>query len=30
MDEGSRAFKQSIVKTLDPNEYNIHVAEFLI
>ena len=30
MDEGSRSFKQSIVKTLDPNEYNIHVAEFLI
>ena len=30
MDEGARTFKRSIVKTLDPNEYNIHVAEFLI
>lgn len=30
MDEGSRTFKRSIVKTLDPNEYNLHVAEFLI
>jgi putative nucleotidyltransferase with HDIG domain len=30
MDEGTRTFKRSIVKTLDPNEYNIHVAEFLI
>jgi putative nucleotidyltransferase with HDIG domain len=29
-DETSRAFKRSIVKTLDPNEYNIHVAEFLV
>jgi len=30
MDETTRTFKRSIVKTLDPNEYNIHVAEFLI
>jgi hypothetical protein len=30
MDEGTRNFQRSIVKTLDPNEYNIHVAEFLI
>ena len=30
VDENSRAFRRSIVKTLDPNEYNIHVAEFLI
>ena len=30
MDENSRNFRRSIVKTLDPNEYNIHVAEFLI
>ena len=30
MDEETRNFKRSIVKTLDPNEYNIHVAEFLI
>jgi len=30
MDEGMRSFKRSIVRTLDPNEYNIHVAEFLI
>jgi putative nucleotidyltransferase with HDIG domain len=30
MDETSQNFKRSIVKTLDPNEYNIHVAEFLI
>jgi putative nucleotidyltransferase with HDIG domain len=29
-DGTSRSFKRSIVKTLDPNEYNIHVAEFLI
>jgi putative nucleotidyltransferase with HDIG domain len=29
-DEGSGDFKRSIVKTLDPNEYNISVAEFLI
>ncbi len=30
MDEGMKDFKRSIVKTLDPNEYNINVAEFLI
>jgi putative nucleotidyltransferase with HDIG domain len=29
-DEVSGDFKRSIVKTLDPNEYNINVAEFLI
>ncbi len=28
MDEVSGDFKKSIVKTLDPNEYNINVAEF--
>jgi putative nucleotidyltransferase with HDIG domain len=30
MDEGTKDFKWGIVKTLDPNEYNINVAEFLI
>jgi putative nucleotidyltransferase with HDIG domain len=30
MDEGTKDFKRNIVKTLDPNEYNINVAEFLI
>jgi putative nucleotidyltransferase with HDIG domain len=30
MDEGTNTFKRSIVKTLDPNEYNINVAEFII
>jgi len=30
MDEGTNSFKRSIVKTLDPNEYNINVAEFVI
>ncbi len=30
VDEGSRGFKRTIVKTLDPNEYNINVAEFLM
>lgn len=30
MDEGTGSFKRSIVKTLDPNEYNINVAEFII
>ena len=30
MDEGTKDFKRSILKTLDPNEYNINVAEFLI
>ena len=29
-DGTSGGFKRSIVKTLDPNEYNINVAEFLI
>jgi len=29
-DGASGGFKRSIVKTLDPNEYNINVAEFLI
>ncbi len=29
-DEASGGFMRSIVKTLDPNEYNINVAEFLI
>jgi putative nucleotidyltransferase with HDIG domain len=30
MDEATRNFKRSIVKTLNPNEYNINVAEFLM
>ena len=30
MDEGTNSFKRNIVKTLDPNEYNINVAEFII
>jgi putative nucleotidyltransferase with HDIG domain len=30
MDESTREFKWNIVKTLDPNEYNINVAEFLV
>jgi HD-GYP domain-containing protein (c-di-GMP phosphodiesterase class II) len=30
MDEATKDFKRSIVKTLDPNEYNMNVAEFLI
>jgi putative nucleotidyltransferase with HDIG domain len=30
MDEPTRNFKRSVVKTLDPNEYNINVAEFLM
>ena len=30
MDDESRTFKRSIVKTLDPNEYNLNVAELLI
>jgi hypothetical protein len=30
MDEATKDFKRTIVKTLDPNEYNINVAEFLI
>ena len=30
MDEMNKDFRRSIVKTLDPNEYNINIAEFLI
>jgi putative nucleotidyltransferase with HDIG domain len=30
MDDESKAFKRSIVKTLDPNDYNLNVAELLI
>jgi putative nucleotidyltransferase with HDIG domain len=30
VDEATKGFKWSIVKTLDPNEYNINVAEFFI
>ena len=30
IDEGMKDYKRSIVKTLDPNEYNINVAEFFI
>jgi hypothetical protein len=30
MDGATTHFKRSIVKTLDPNEYNINVAEFLM
>ena len=30
MDEVTKNFKRSIVKTLDPNEYNINVVEFLM
>ena len=30
MDETTGQFKRSIVRTLDPNEYNLNVAEFLI
>jgi len=29
-DEGTGEYKRSIIKTLDPNEYNINVAEFLM
>jgi hypothetical protein len=29
-DDASGNFKRSIVKTLDPNEYNLNVAEFLM
>jgi hypothetical protein len=29
-DGASGDFKRSIVRSLDPNEYNINVAEFLI
>jgi HD-GYP domain-containing protein (c-di-GMP phosphodiesterase class II) len=28
VDEGTRDFRRTIVKTLDPNEYNINVAEY--
>ena len=30
IDEVTRDFRRTIVKTLDPNEYNINVAEFLM
>ncbi len=30
VDEVTRDFKRTIVRTLDPNEYNINVAEFLM
>jgi len=30
VDEGTKDFKRTIVKTLDPNEYNINVAEYLM
>jgi HD-GYP domain-containing protein (c-di-GMP phosphodiesterase class II) len=30
VDERTQDFKRTIVKTLDPNEYNINVAEFLM
>ena len=30
MDEGTRDYKWSIIRTLDPNEYNINVAEFFV
>jgi putative nucleotidyltransferase with HDIG domain len=30
VNEESGAYTRSIVRTIDPNEYNIHVAEFLI
>jgi len=30
VDEKTGTFQRFIVKTLDPNEYNIHIAEFLI
>jgi hypothetical protein len=30
VEESNGAYKRSILKTLDPNEYNINVAEFLI
>jgi hypothetical protein len=29
-DEETKTFRRTIVRTLDPNEYNIHIAEFLI
>jgi putative nucleotidyltransferase with HDIG domain len=30
VDEGTKDFKRTITKTLDPNEYNINVAEYLM
>jgi hypothetical protein len=30
VDEGMKDFKRTIMKTLDPNEYNINVAEYLM
>ena len=30
IDENTKEFKWNIVKTLDPNEYNINVAEFFV
>jgi putative nucleotidyltransferase with HDIG domain len=30
VDESTRDFKRTIVKTLDPNEYNINIAEYLM
>ncbi|MBI4496234.1 MAG: HD domain-containing protein [Deltaproteobacteria bacterium] len=30
IDEATRRFKRTIVQTLDPNDYNLHVGEFLI
>jgi hypothetical protein len=30
MDEGAKDFRRTIAKTLDPNEYNINVAEYLM
>ena len=30
MDEGTREYKWTITRTLDPNEYNINVAEFFV
>jgi HD-GYP domain-containing protein (c-di-GMP phosphodiesterase class II) len=30
VDEGTRDFKRTIAKTLDPNEYDINVAEYLM
>jgi putative nucleotidyltransferase with HDIG domain len=30
MDEGAKDFRRTIMKTLDPNEYNINVAEYLM
>jgi hypothetical protein len=30
VDETTKGYRRSIVRTLDPNEYNINVAEFFI